>query len=173
MAYTDHIRDALVTAGYPGHTDPATLELIEDCLRVNLGLITRDDFTVEVSLIIEDLISHPQETGHLCRLLGFALPGWLDGPHTPATVMPWSATSQQITDALHAAFPGTTFILTTARGMGRGHALLRWTGGPTRADINQVTARFLPDQAQPDGPRYGLIAIYTCRIAALEELVGS
>lgn len=174
--YSSIISDALTEAGYPHHTDPATLALVEDCMRTQrtgLDHLSREDFLVEVAIIIGDLVTHPDHTRTLCDLLGFALPAWLDGPHQPATVLPWHATSRHVLTALQAAFPTTRFCLTSAHGEGHGHALLRWTGGPARASVADVVAQFLPSQARPGTPRYGLVAIYLCRINALTEKVGS
>ncbi len=168
--YDTLIAEAIATAGYPNHADAATVTLVEDCMRTNrtgLDHLTREAFTLEVALTIEDLTSHPAETRTLCRMLGFATPAWL-GDREEATVLPWPATCRHITAALAAAFPRTRFTLTNGHGQGRGHAVARWVGGPARTSVTDVLAQFLPGHA-PDQPRYGLIAIYPCRINGLDE----
>lgn len=170
--YDTLIAEAITSAGYPGHADEATVALIEDCMRTNrtgLDHLTREAFTLEVALLIEDLVSDPEATATLCRILGFATPTWLDNSEK-ATVLPWPVTCRRITAALAAAFPHTRFTLTNARGQGRGHAVVRWTGGPARSSVTDILAQFLPGHG-PDQPRYGLIAIYPCRTNGLDERI--
>ena len=52
------IRQAIVDAGYPAHTDPATLALVEDCMRTNrtsLDHLSREDLAVEACTALADL----------------------------------------------------------------------------------------------------------------------
>ncbi len=171
--YGTVIAEAIAAAGYPGHTDNPTVALVEDCMRTNrtgLGHLTREAFSLEVALIIEDLTSHPAETRTLCRMLGFATPAWLDD-REEATVLPWPATCRHIAAALTAAFPGTRFTLTNGHGQGRGYAVVRWTDGPARSSVTDVLAQFLPGHG-PNQPRYGLVAIFPCRVNGLDERIG-
>lgn len=170
-SYTPTIQDAIVAAGYPHHADEATAILIEDCMRTNrsgLDHLTREDFTVEVGILIQDLTGDPEATRNLCDLLGFTEPTWLNGAVEQLPVLPWAATRKQILAVLEAAFPGVTFALVDARGHGAGHVLIRWEGGPRTTSVDDAVAQFLPsDDHRIPARRYGIVQIFTCRLAPI------
>lgn len=172
-SYTPTIQAAITAAGYPDHADEATAVLIEDCMRTNrsgLDHLSREDLAVEVALLIGDLTADPSATRTLCDLLGFTEPSWLSGAVPQPGVLPWSTTRERILDVLATAFPGVSFTLMDARGHGSGHALIRWEGGPRAHSVDDVVAQFLPDDddmQHRSGPGYGLVQIFTCRIAPI------
>lgn len=171
--YANNIRQAILDAGYPAHTDPATLALIEDCLRTNrtgLDHLTREDLAVEACAAITDLTSHPDETRTLCDLLGLHVPYWVDSP-PPAQPLDTHRTREAILAALRHAFPDTRFQLTPGHGSAHTQLVLAWTGGPAKASVDDVVIQFLPN---PDSlainPRFSCTAIYTCRRQPLPEV---
>lgn len=163
--YRDTIAQALTDVGFPEWADPATLALVEDCMRTNrcgLDHLSREDFAVEVYAIITDLAAHPDQTRDLCSLLGHDLPRWLDNPPTrkPRSL---ERTRQAILATLRHAFPATRFHLTAGHGAAHSQLVLAWTGGPAKTSVDDVLAQFLPDPDTLSTSRYSCTAIYTCR----------
>lgn len=172
--YGSIIAQAITDAGYPAHADPATLALIEDCLRTDrtaLDHLTREELAIEACLELADLTGHPDDTRTLCELLGLEVPYWVDNP--PPAVAPLSPqrTREAILATLRAAFPATRFQLTAGHGAAHAHLVLSWTGGPARTSVDDVVAQFLPHPVSLTvNPRYGCTAIYTCRRQPLPQV---
>ena len=171
--YSALIARAITDAGYPAHTDPATLTLVEDCLRTNrtgLDHLSREALAVEACVILTDLIAHPDEARHLCELLGHDVPAWVDQPPTEHPLS-GARTRDAILGVLTAAFPSTRFKLTVGRGTAHTHLVLAWTGGPAKASVDDVVAQFLPPtDSLASSPRYSCTAIYTCRHQPLPQV---
>ena len=171
--YGSIIAQAITDAGYPAHTDPATLVLIEDCLRTNrtaLDHLTREDLAVEACTALTDLTSHPDETLILCDLLGLDVPYWVDNP-PPAQPLSTHRTRDAIIATLRTAFPSARFQLTSGHGSAHTQLVLSWTGGPSKTSVDDVVAQFLPNPASlAINPRYSCTAIYTCRRQPLPQV---
>lgn len=171
--YVTSIRQAIVVAGYPAHTDPATLALVEDCMRTNrtsLDHLSREDLAVEACTALADLTSHADETRTLCDLLGLQVPYWVDNP-PPAHPLGTHRTREAILATLRHAFPTTRFQLTPGHGSAHTQMVLAWTGGPAKASVDDVVSQFLPNpESLTINARYSCTAIYSCRHQPLPQV---